>query len=172
MLKTLNFDKSQMAGVQRPSTADTEPTRPYLKYVYLISAKKTPANKEEDGSDGDSKAPATAAAAAAAHSTRISVLTYIGTSRDPWVSLRRHNRLLPCNNRKTKVGAGYWKLELILGPFLSGSHRVKKAWETGTRGLASKFRRGFEIGRAEESHTSKELVWVGLDGNMSDSKLT
>ena len=65
--------------------------------------------------------------------------TNIGYSKNPIYSVHQHNTI-PLFDKETMAAAPYWRLDCVLGPFISISTVIEcaKSWVTKTRGIPSK----------------------------------
>lgn len=82
-------------------------------------------------------------------------LMHVGFSRDPRKRLREHNRqsgVKGVGNRLTGIGAPYWKLRLVIGPFARGARKFVAKWKKKSRTLRRRVAYGISL--AEDASVS------------------
>ena len=63
---------------------------------------------------------------AAAHKGKKDVV--LGRASKPHLRIRQHNRELKGGPPATRTRAPHWKLNMVLGPFITGSQAARKEW--------------------------------------------
>ncbi len=87
--------------------------------------------------------------------------TYIGKSRDPFLKVDLINEKMTRGARSTRQAAGNWRLEMIVGPFVTKKESVyfRELWKQKSRGILSRLERGMNLA---EIH--KKTCWDASKG--------